>query len=117
MHIIALFIGAFMTVLTILVIRERILMKQYSKPNTTDETLYEVSMAFGLIGAALAGVWLLLGFHPEALTGIVIIGLVALAAFTVLIGITMGACVNAGNKLRAEHKATKAEAARRAAGN
>ena len=116
MHFAALFIGAAMAVLTILMVRERILMKKYSVPKTTSATLYEVSMPLGLVGAALSGFWLILGFSSAALNAIIIVGLLLLVGFTVLMGLTMVAVCNAGTNLRAERRAAEAEAAARAGG-
>jgi hypothetical protein len=114
MHIAALFIGAVMSVLTFLTIRERILMKKYNVPHTTAAVLYDVSMPLGLVGAALSGVWLVLGFSSTSLNAIVIVVLLVLAAFTALMALTMVATCNAGTNLRAERSAAQAETTARA---
>lgn len=115
MSIPALFIGIIMSVMTILMVRERVMMKRYSQPETSAETLYEASMGFGLVGAVFSGVWLYFAFFPIALNAVWIIGLLLLAALTILIGICMGLICNAGHTLRAEEAEKIASAKARAA--
>lgn len=104
MQFVSFLIGFAVGLLTVLMVQQRVVLKPLRNPDNIADTLYQLSMPLGLLGAVLAGVWLTIGFNAESIQGVWFLGLALFAGFTIFVGVMMFFVFDEGDRIRKEHR-------------